>query len=254
MIETKNNKINLYTKYTNSDKDKFINKKVGENFQNLEDQVYKIIKNKIVYHEIKPGERIIDKNIAEELGVSRSMVRQVFSILAKEELLTMVPRSGFYVRKIDKREIEEIYNVRSVLEGYAVKLTVPKISEKKIDQLELIFNKAKKDLGKNKVNSFIKTDEQLHKMLIDNCGNNYLKKIINRHNNHYIFFRVVDLSQIERAEESYFEHYEIFKAVKNRNIELSSKLMEEHIINAKNIILTNFDKYMYGKTINVENV
>ena len=254
MIETKNNKINLYTKYTNSDKDKFINKKVGENFQNLEDQVYKIIKNKIVYHEIKPGERIIDKNIAEELGVSRSMVRQVFSILAKEELLTMVPRSGFYVRKIDKREIEEIYNVRSVLEGYAVKLTVPKISEKKIDQLELIFNKAKKDLGKNKVNSFIKTDEQLHQTLIDNCGNNYLKKIINRYNNHYIFFRVVDLSQIERAEESYFEHYEIFKAVKNRNIELSSKLMEEHIINAKNIILTNFDKYMYGKTINVENV
>jgi len=62
------------------------------------------------------------------------------------------------------------------------------------------------------------------------------------------------LSRVERAKESYFEHYEIFKAVKNRNTELSSKLMEEHIINAKNIILANFDKYMYGKTINIENV
>ncbi len=251
MVENKNNKINLYT---NPDKDMFASKKIGEVFPNLEDQIYKIIKDKIIWHEIKMGERIIDKNIAEELSVSRSLVRQVFATLVKEELLILIPRNGFYVRKIDKREIEEIYNVRSVLEGYAVKLTVPKISEKKIDQLELIFNKAKKDLGKNKVSRFIKTDEQLHKTLIDNCGNNYLKKIINRYNNHYIFFRVVDLSRIERAEESYFEHYEIFKAVKNRNIKLSSRLMEEHIINAKNIILTNFNKYMYGKPINIENV
>lgn len=251
MVENKNNKINLYT---SPDKDKFANKKIGEVFPNLEDQVYKIIKDKIIWHEIKMGERVIDKNIAEELSVSRSLVRQVFATLVKEELLILIPRNGFYVRKIDKREIEEIYNVRSVLEGYAVKLTVPKVSEKEIDQLEVIFNKAKKDLGKNKVNSFIKTDEQLHKTLIDNCGNNYLKKIINRYNNHYIFFRVVDLSQIERAEESYFEHYEIFKAVKNRNIKLSSRLMEEHIINAKNIILINFNKYTYGKTINIENV
>jgi len=253
MVYIKNNKIKLYFT-SNNNKNNIKENKLGKTFESLEEKVYKIIKNKIIYHEIKPEERIIDKNISEELSVSRSLVRQVFATLVKEELLILIPRNGFYVRKIDKREIEEIYNVRSVLEGYAVKLTVPKISEKKIDQLELIFNKAKKDLGKNKVNSFIKTDEQLHKTLIDNCGNNYLKKIINRYNNHYIFFRVVDLSQIERAEESYFEHYEIFKAVKNRNIELSSKLMEEHIINAKNIILANFNKYMYRKTINIENV
>jgi len=228
--------------------------KIGQAFTNLEEQVYKELKKRIIYHKIKPGKRIIDRYIANELKVSRSLVRHIFTILVNEELLELIPRNGFYVRKIDKKEIEEIYNVRSVLEGCAVKLAVPKISEKNINQLEMIFNKAKKDLGKNKVNSFIKTDEQLHKMLIDNCGNNYLKKIINRYNNHYIFFRVVDLSRIERAEESYFEHYEIFKAVKNRNIELSSRLMEEHIMNAKNIILANFNNYMYGKPINIENV
>lgn len=252
MVYIKNNKIKLY--FTSNNKNNIKENKLGKIFENLEEKVYKIVKDKIIYHEITPGERIIDKDIANELSVSRSMIRQVFAILVKEELLTIIPRNGFYVRKIDKKEIEEIYNVRSVLEGYAVKLAVPKISEKKIDQLEVIFNKAKKDLGKNKVNSFIKTDEQLHKMLIDNCGNNYLKKIINGYNNHYIFFRVVDLSRIERAEESYFEHYEIFKAVKNRNIELSSRLMEEHIMNAKNIILANFNNYMYGKPINIENV
>ena len=84
MVENKNNKINLYT---DSDKNKFINKKIGEVFPNLGEQIYKIIKDKIIWHEIKMGQRIIDKKLAEELGVSRSMVRQVLAILVKEELL-----------------------------------------------------------------------------------------------------------------------------------------------------------------------
>jgi len=86
------NKISLYT---DSDKDKYVNKKVGEIFSNLEDQVYKIIKNKIIWHEVKMRERIIDKKFAEELGVSRSMIRQVLTTLVKEELLIMIPRNGF---------------------------------------------------------------------------------------------------------------------------------------------------------------
>jgi len=97
MVDIKNNTISLYT---DSNKNEFVNKKIGDNFPNLEDQVYKIIKDKIIWHKIKMGERIIDKKLAEELGVSRSMVRQVLAILAKEELLIMVPRNGFYIREI----------------------------------------------------------------------------------------------------------------------------------------------------------
>jgi len=119
MAQIKNNKINLYT---DPDKDKFVNKKIGDNFQNLGEQIYKIIKDKIIWHEIKMGERIIDKKFAGELGISRSMVRQVLTILAKEELLIMIPRNGFYVREITREEIEEIYNIRKILEAYATEL------------------------------------------------------------------------------------------------------------------------------------
>jgi len=82
--------------------------------------------------------------------------------------------------------------------------------------------------------------------MIDNCGNEYLKKTINEYNNKYAFYRVVDLSRVERAKESYFEHYEIFKAIKEKKVQLSSKLMAKHIENAKNIILNNFDNYTFG--------
>jgi len=243
MVENKNNKINLYT---DPDKDKFVNKKIGDNFQNLGEQIYKIIKDKIIWHEIKMGERIIDKKLAGELGISRSMVRQVLTILAKEELLIMIPRNGFYVREITREEIEEIYNIRKILEAYATELATPKISSRDITEVEEVFKKAKRDLEKDEVKNFIETDVKLHKLLIDNCGSEYLKKMINKHNNKYAFYRVVDLSRVERAKESYFEHYEIFEAVKEKKVKLSANLMAKHIENAKRIILDNFEAYTYG--------
>jgi len=242
MVETKNNKINLFT---NPNKDKFANKKIGEVFPNLEDQVYKIIKDKIIWHKVKMGERIIDKKLAEELGVSRSMVRQVLAILVKEELLTIIPRNGFYVKEITRKEIEEIYNIRKILEGYATELAVPKITSVDIAALEEAFKKAKGDLEKDKVKSFIETDTEFHKSLVSNCGNEYLKKMINKNNDKYVFYRVADLSIVERAKESYSEHYKIFKAVKEKKIKLSSKLMVEHIEKVKNIILNNFNDYTF---------
>jgi len=82
--------------------------------------------------------------------------------------------------------------------------------------------------------------------LIDNCGSEYLKKMINENNDKYAFYRVVDLSRVERAKKSYFEHYEIFEAVKEKKVKLSANLMAKHIENAKRIILDNFEAYTYG--------
>jgi len=158
----------------------------------------------------------------------------------------MIPRNGFYVREITRKEIEEIYNVRKTLEAYATELAVSKIGSRDIAEVEEVFKKAKGDLEKDEVKSFIETDVKLHKLLIDNCGNEYLKRTINEYNDRYAFYRVVDLSRIVRAKESYFEHYEIFKAVKEKNVKLASELISKHIENSKNIIFENFDRYTFG--------
>lgn len=246
MSPIKNTKIELYLSSSNNEKNIKENS-IGETFESLEEKVYKIIKNKIIYHEIKPGEKIIDKNVAEQLSVSRSLVRQVLATLVKEEFLILVPRSGFFVREITKKEVKEIYNIRKILESYATKLAVLRIPKRDIDELEELFKKAKKDLDHNEVISFMETDVRLHRLLIDNSGNEYLKKMIDKYNDKYVFYRVVDLSRVERAKESYFEHYEIFKAVKEKKEALAAKLMAEHIENAKNIILHNFHGYTFGK-------
>lgn len=244
MVDIKNDKINLYT---NSDKDKFVNKKIGEVFLNLEDQVYKIIKDKIIWHEIKMRERIIDKKFAEELGVSRSMVRQVLTILVKEELLIMIPRNGFYVREITEKEIEEIYDIRKVLETHAVKSAVPRNSNSNITKMEETFNKAKENLKRKDTKSLVEIDIQLHELIIKNCNNSHIEKIIDKFKNLVNFYRFADQHEINRATELYFEHYEIFKAIKSRDIESAAELMSNHIENSKKHILKNYNKYTYGK-------
>ncbi|ADQ13648.1 GntR family transcriptional regulator [Halanaerobium hydrogeniformans] len=219
--------------------------KLGQKYKNLGDEVYETVKNKIINHEIKPGERIIDKNLAEQLGVSRSLVRQALTILEKEDLVTSVPRSGFYVKEIKERDVVEIYEIRKILEKAATEKAVPNIPEKDIAKLNTIFENAKKDLDKDKVVEFIKADSELHKVIINNCGNQRLIKLINSYNTYIAFYRVVDLSRVERAKEAYFEHLEIFNAVKERDVELTVELMAKHIDNAKNIIIDNFYEYTY---------
>ena len=219
--------------------------KLGQKYKNLGDEVYENVKTRIINHEIKPGERIIDKNLAEQLGVSRSLVRQALTILEKEDLVTSVPRSGFYVKEIKERDVVEIYEIRKILEKAATQKAVPNIPDQDIDKLNTIFENAKKDLDKDKVLQFIKADNQLHKIIINNCGNERLIKLINSYNTYIAFYRVVDLSRVERAKEAYFEHLEIFKAVKARDVEKSVQLMTNHIENAKNIIIDNFYEYTY---------
>ena len=242
MGDTKNIKedlLNLYTKEQLDSK----NNKLGMKYQNLSDQIYELIKKKIMCHKIKPGERIIDQDIAEEFSVSRSLVRQAFNILEKEELLTLVPRNGFYVRKIERKDVKEIYEIRNLLETSATKMAVKRIPDTEIKKVEKIFKTAEKDLCKNKVKNCIKADAFLHEMINSNCGNERLAKMINKYNGHYVFYRIIDLSQTERAKEAYYMHLKIFKAVKNRDVDLSAKLMNQHIKKAKKIILANFEEY-----------
>lgn len=219
--------------------------KLGQKYKNLGDEVYELVKTKIINHEIKPGDRIIDKNLAEQLGVSRSLVRQSLTILEKENLVESIPRSGFYVKDIQENDVEEIYEIRKILEKSATRKAVKRIPEKDIKKLDKIFKKAKEDLDKDKVEQFINADDKLHEVIINNCGNERLIKLINSYNDRITFYRVVDLSAIKRAKEAYFEHLEIFEAVKQRDTNKAVELMDAHIENAKNIIIDNFHKYTY---------
>jgi len=219
---------------------------LGKKYKNLGEEVYEIIKKKIVCHEFKPGERVIDKHIAEDLGVSRSLVRQAFNILEKQELLVQVPRSGFFVREITKKDVKEIYDIRKLLETEATRLAIPRLKDKDIKRIEKIFREAEEELKEGIVKKTIKADAKLHEMIYTNCGNQRLVKLIKKYSSQYVFYRIIDLSHIKRAKEAYQEHFKIFKVVKRRDVKKATQLMSKHIEHAKEIILNHFDEYTYA--------
>ena len=175
-------------------------------------------------------------------------------MLTKEEIVKLIPRKGFYIKEITKKEVEEIYNVRKILESYAIGLAIPQINGDDFKKMEELFKIAKKDLDKKETDSFIETDLRMHKLFTDKCGNDLLKKIISEYNHRYIFYRIADLAPIERARKSYFEHYEIFEAAKNRDSKSASELMVKHIEQCKENIINNFDRYTYGDVNITENL
>jgi len=190
---SKKNNVNdkLVDIYNNSERTE---NNLGRKYKNLGEEVYEIIKKKIVCHEFKPGERVIDKHIAEELGVSRSLVRQAFNILEKQELLVQVPRSGFFVREITKKDVKEIYDVRKLLETEATRLAVPRLQDEDIQKTEEIFKQAEEELKVGIVKKTIKADAKLHDMIHNNCGNQRLTKMIKKYSNQYIFYRIIILT------------------------------------------------------------
>lgn len=220
--------------------------KLGDDFESLGKKVYHKVKEKIIFRDLKPGERIIDREIADEFGVSRSLVRQALNILEKEGLVNSYPRTGYYVKEITKKDIRDIYNLRKLLEQHAAKKAVSKFSDDEIRGLEKLFKSAKEDLQDNLVEKLVRADAKLHRLIINKCCNRKIKEIIKKFNSFVLFYRVIDLTRENRAQSSYEEHYEIFKAIKNRQPERTAELLGEHIEFSKSMILENYDKYTFG--------
>jgi DNA-binding GntR family transcriptional regulator len=122
-------------------------------------------------------------------------------------------------------------------------MAVERIPGKKIEEVNEFFDSASQYLNKDHIKFFIKVDTELHRMIINNCGNKRLIKLINNYNKLYIYYRIADLSRIERAKNAYFEHLAIFEAVKNRDVKRAVELMDQHIEYAKEIIISKFNKY-----------
>mgnify|MGYP001091225812 CR=1 FL=1 len=89
---------------------------------NLSDKVYDILLKRIIIRKIKPGEKLIEDDLAENLGISHTPIREALNRLYRDDLVELIPQSGGYIRKLTAREVQEVYEVREVLESLAVRL------------------------------------------------------------------------------------------------------------------------------------
>lgn len=196
------------------------------NFENLNTFLYKQIKDMVWEKKLMPGDKIIQEQLAADLGVSRTPLIKVLERLTSERLIEYIPRRGYFVKKLTLEEMIEIFKVREVVEGVAVKEVADKATEKQIEELKGIFSKFDIDMCVELKNEYIEADQKFHSRLIE-IADIQLIEDINEMFNIYRFSYQKGL--MRDPSETIQEHQAILDKIEDHDSRAAQLLIMDHI-------------------------
>ena len=207
---------------------------------NLSDEAYSILAKEILNGKLQAGTKLVESELAKNLGISRTPIREALNRLAQDGLIELIPKKGAQVSQLKAKDVEEIYDVRKALEGIAIERTTPLIKENELKQIMELIEKFENSPEK-RLEYFLKSDSKLHCLAIEHSGNRRLIKILKNLNTFINSFRVLDARYERRLKDAHEEHKAIVKALLKKESKLARTLMEQHIENAKKNILADFE-------------
>ncbi|SMB89442.1 transcriptional regulator, GntR family [Thermanaeromonas toyohensis ToBE] len=208
-----------------------------ENYKPLREIVFETLREAIITGQLKAGERLMEVQLAEEMGVSRTPVREAIRKLELEGFVVMIPRKGAYVADISTKDIADVFEIRAALEALAAALACERITEEELEELERLLVRVAECVEKNDLETLIQVDTQFHDVLYRASRNDRLVQIINNLREQIQRFRTTSLATPGRMRETLEEHKALVEAIAARNVELAQRLAQEHIENAENRML-----------------
>ncbi|MBV7274692.1 GntR family transcriptional regulator [Clostridiaceae bacterium UIB06] len=191
-----------------------------------------ILRTAILKGELKGGQQLIQADIAEQFGMSRIPVREALKQLEMEGLVKQYPNKGAVISELSADEVQEIYEIRSLLETGAIKLSIENLSEEDLEQAENLLKEI--DRAED-VNKWIELNWEFHSCLYAPANRPRLLSIVNNlHINVGRYIRIY-LGMMNFEEKSQEEHYKILNACKEGNAQEAANLIEEHL---KNVSMT----------------
>ncbi|MBO8138102.1 MAG: GntR family transcriptional regulator [Desulfotomaculum sp.] len=213
-----------------------------DNYKPLREIVFETLRDAIINGKLKPGERLMEIQLAEEMGVSRTPVREAIRKLELEGLVVMVPRKGAYVAGISMKDIVDVFEVRAALDALAARLAAERITDDELDQLEKsIVSIHEVSDGKN-IEEVVARDTGFHEIIYKASRNEKLIQIITHLKEQLQRFRATSLALPGRTKEAVEEHKQIVEALSERDAELAAQLAYQHIENAENSMLSAIKK------------
>ena len=204
---------------------------MGDDNYSLSSRVFRTIRENILSGKYAPEEELKEKTIGEELGVSRTPVREALRQLELEGLVTIIPNKGAYVVGISQKDIRDIYEIRSRLEGLCAKWAAENITKEQLDELEENIYLSDFHVAKGNSEQVLELDNRFHEILYSASGSKEIRHILVDFHHYLQRVRKVTLAENERAVKSNGEHRKIVEALKLHDAELAEKLANEHIMN-----------------------
>jgi DNA-binding GntR family transcriptional regulator len=208
-----------------------------DSYKPLRELVSDALREAIMIGTLRPGERLMEIQLAEEMGVSRTPVREAIRKLELEGFVVMVPRKGAYVADISIKDINEVFEIRTALDGLAAGLAAERITEEELEQVERLLVEIGESIEQGDIERAVEVDTQFHDILYKASRNDRLVGIIGNLRELFHRFRSISMGHPGRLKETIDEHKRLVEAISQRNVELSQAVAREHMENAEGTLL-----------------
>ncbi len=208
---------------------------------NISDEVYTALKERILSKQFAPGERLNLSQLEEQMGISRTPLKDALNRLALEGLVDIQPRKGTFVVDLTPAEITESFDVRRVLEVYAVELAVQRITEPQLEHMHDLVKALRRltdiEDWDGIYREYCSMDHDLHRLILEIAGNRRLKEVWEKNNVHVEMART-RYGELERERyRTQEEHEEILRAFERRDLATLQQVICHHIDRAKRSVL-----------------
>ncbi len=198
------------------------------------EKVYEYLRKQILEGRLNPGEKLAEEHLAKKLGVSRTPVREALHKLGTEGLIKPRTKRGFLVSRDSKEEVEELFELRSILEGYTLRLASRTISEERLKELEGFVQNAEEALRKKRISEVFKWNTKFHDTLHELVAHKpRLYRLIVNMRKYVLRHRKDTLRYPDGGRRSVEGHRKILMALKLKDPDLCERIMREHIEEAK---------------------
>ena len=209
-----------------------------DNYKPLRELVFESLREAIINGRLFPGERLMEIQMAEEMGVSRTPVREAIRKLELEGFVVMIPRKGAYVAGISIKDIADVFEVRAALEALAAGLAAERITEEELDELERFLVEISELRESGNLDAIVEKDTKFHDVIYRASRNERLVQIVTHLQEQIHRFRTASLARPGRTRDALDEHKKLVEAISDRDVELAQKLAREHIENAENSMIS----------------
>ena len=197
----------------------------------LRDVVFNTLRRAILRGELKPGERVMEIQLANKLGLSRTPIREAIRKLELEGLVLMIPRKGAEVAEITEKNLRDVLEVRCALEELAVQLACDTIERNRIRELHAAAAHFRDILDSDDITQIAAADEAFHDVIFKATGNERLIQLLNNLREQMYRYRIEYLKKKECYPQLLKEHATIMKAIEEHDKEKATRITGQHIKN-----------------------
>lgn len=208
----------------------------------LRDVVFNTLRQAILKGELAPGERLMEIQLAEKLGVSRTPIREAIRKLELEGLVLMIPRKGAEVAKISEKSLRDVLEVRRSLEELAIELACQRMSEDDMAELERMQGNFKSAIDRGEAMSIAQSDEQYHDVIYQGTRNDKLVQMLGNLREQMYRYRLEYIKDVSQHGRLIEEHEEIYRCISSRDKNAGAGAIKMHIYNQEQSILNQIQQ------------